>query len=111
MSALNRCLPLPATWTTVDGLWIAEGGLFGTVFDERTRRVILFEDVRIVSADATGWTVRDVIACLQHYDTPRNVEPQISYLTEAELEPLVACGALTAIDRLRLLSHVPGWQP
>lgn len=90
---------------------MAGDGLFGAVFDERARRLALFEGVRVISADTTGWTVRDVIAWLQHYDTPPNVEPRLSYLTDAELEPLVACGGLTAIDRLRLLSHVPGWRP
>lgn len=93
------------------GLWLAEGGLFGAVFDERAQRLALFEGVRVVSVDTIDWTVREVVACLQHYVTPPNVEPRLSYLTESELEPLVACGALTAIDRLRLLSHVPGWKP
>ncbi|WP_174278274.1 hypothetical protein [Sphingomonas bacterium] len=111
MSRPDRRLELPEHWISVSGLWLDPDGLRGSVFDEATSRVLLFEGVRVIAADVTGWSVGDVVACLVCHDTPRGVEPRLTHLSDAELAPLVACGALTRIERLRLLAHVPGWQP
>ena len=111
MSRLRRRLSLPATWASVRGLWLTADGLHGAVLDEAVPKIILFEGVRVITADAFGWSVREIIACLSAYDTPPNVEPGIAHLTERHLQPLLACGALTRVDLLRLMAHVPGWQP
>lgn len=111
MSRLRRRLTLPDHWASVRGLWLAGTGLHGAVLDEATNRIVLFEGVRVITADAVGWSVREIITCLSFYDTPAGVEPVLSDLCEADLQPLLACGALTRVDFLRLMAHVPGWEP
>lgn len=111
MSRPSRRLGLPAHWASATGLWLDPDGLRGSVLCEKTSRILLFEGVRVISADVTGWSVREIVTCLVCHETPRGVEPQLSYLSNNELAPLVGCGALTRIERLRLLAHVPGWQP
>lgn len=111
MTRRDRRLELPAHWASTGGLWLDAAGLHGGVFDGQVYRIMIFEGVRVIAADVSGWGVAEVVACLVHHETPRNVEPRLSWLSDAELAPLIACGALTSIERLRLLSHVPGWQP
>lgn len=107
----DRRLELPSHWASASGLWLDPDGLRGSVLCETTSRVLLFEGVRVISADVTGWSVGEIVSCLVTHDTPRGVEPRLTYLSDVELAPLVNCGALTRIERLRLLAHVPGWRP
>lgn len=111
MSPPSRRLELPAHWASASGLWLEREGLSGSVLCERTGQVLLFEGVRVISAEVAGWSVHEIVTCLVTHDTPSEVEPQLSYLSDQELAPLVNSGALTRIERLRLLAHVPGWQP
>ena len=55
-------LPLPATWVSIAGLSLDETGLHGAVYDEKATRVVLFEGVRVITADATRWSLREIIA-------------------------------------------------
>ena len=111
MTRLRRRLPLPAWWASVRGLWLTADGLRGAVVDDTVPQIVLFEGVRTITVDTLGWTVREIIACLSGHDTPLHAEPRIADLTEGDLQPLLACGALTRIEVLRLMAHVPGWQP
>lgn len=111
MSRPNHRLQLPAHWASATGLWLDPDGLRGSVLCERAARVLLFEGVRVISADVTGWSAGEIVTCLVCHETPRGIEPRLFYLSDEELAPLVNCGALTRIERLRLLAHVPGWQP
>ena len=111
MSRPDRRLQLPEQWISVSGLWLDPDGLRGSVLCEKTSQVLLFEGVRVISAEVADWSVGEIVTCLVCHDTPRGVEPRLSYLSDEELAPLVAWGALTRIERLRLLAHVPGWQP
>jgi hypothetical protein len=108
---LRRRLSLPVGWSSIRGLWIATDGLYGAVLNEPDQRIALFEGVHVISVDVVGWTVAEIIGCLTSHDTPPNVEPRVALLTEAHLEPLIGCGALTRINALGLMAHVPGWQP
>lgn len=111
VTKLRRRLTLPSYWATVRGLWLCIDGLRGAVLDESADRIVLFEGARTIAIDAYGWSVREVIACLAGYDVPLITEPTVAPLTERDLQPLLACGALTQVDRLLIMSHVPGWRP
>ena len=111
MTRPGRRLELPTHWASVSGLWLDPDGLRGSVLCERTARVMLFEGARVIAADVTGWSVHEIVTCLVTHDTPRGVEPQLSWLSDKELAPLITCGALNRIERLRLLAHNPGWRP
>lgn len=110
MTRPRRRLPLPDRWMTVQGLHLGSDGLHGTVLDEAGRRICVFEGVRVITADVDGWSMHEVIAGLSANHTPAGVEPQLAYLAEKDLEPMLACGALTKVDALRLMGHVPGWR-
>ena len=111
MTRASRRLELPTHWASVSGLWLDSDGLRGSVLCEKTSQVLLFEGVRVIAADVTGWSMHEIVTCLVTHDTPRGVEPHLSYLRDEDLAPLVTCGALTRIEQLLLLAHVPGWHP
>ena len=107
----SRRLELPTHWASTSGLWLDPGGLRGSVLCEKTSQVLLFEGVSVISAEVTGWSMGEIVTCLVCHETPRGVEPRLSFLSDQELAPLVTCGALTRIEQLLLLAHVPGWKP
>lgn len=111
MSRPSRRLDLPTHWASASGLWLDCDGVRGSVLCEKTSRVLLFEGVRVISVDVTGWSAGEIVECLVCHQAPRGVEPRLTYLNDEELAPLVRRGGLTRIERLHLLSHVPGWQP
>lgn len=111
MSRRHRLLALPPDWTMIRGLRLTTDGLQGAVLEVATSRITLFAGVHVITAEMAGWSTGAIIACLKTCDTPPGVEPSLLYLTAADLAPLLACGALSCVDQLRLLAHVPGWQP
>lgn len=106
----GRRLDLPRHWTTVRGLWIRPSGMHGSVLTD-LETILCFEQRRVIEADVRGWTVVEMIECLQTLKTPSFAQPELRHLNRADLQPLLNIGALTQMDVLRLMALVPGWQP